>query len=81
MKAYTLRVSLEREADGRWAASVPTLPGCATWGATRDEALANLHEEAQAFIEVMVSHNDPLPSAFTVVEIVSETDAVLAVAV
>jgi predicted RNase H-like HicB family nuclease len=37
-----LRVELERETDGRWLAEVPDLPGTMAYGATRQEALANV---------------------------------------
>ena len=35
---YTLE--FEQEADGRWLAEVPQLPGVLAYGVTRDEALA-----------------------------------------
>jgi len=35
------RVEIEREADGRWIAEVMDIPGCMTYGATRDEAIRN----------------------------------------
>lgn len=50
VKSYVFRVELVREEDGRWSAGVPTLPGCATWGYTQEEALQNLHDAVQAYI-------------------------------
>jgi predicted RNase H-like HicB family nuclease len=35
-------IELEREADGRWLAEVPSLAGVMTCGATRDEAMARV---------------------------------------
>ena len=35
-------IELEREADGRWIAEVPSLPGVLTYGTTRDEAVARV---------------------------------------
>jgi len=35
----TLKVEVEREADGRWLADVVDLPGTMAYGDTRDEAL------------------------------------------
>ena len=61
MKTYTFRVEVEQDEDGRWGADIPVLPGCAAWGYTREEALEALQDTAQAFLEVMMEHNDPLP--------------------
>ena len=41
MKSYV--VELEQDDDGRWGAEIPSLPGCAVWGYTRDEALVVSH--------------------------------------
>jgi predicted RNase H-like HicB family nuclease len=35
-------IELEREADGRWIAEVPQLPGVMTYGQSRDEAMARV---------------------------------------
>jgi predicted RNase H-like HicB family nuclease len=34
----TLRIEFEREADGRWIAEIPELPGVICYGATKEEA-------------------------------------------
>jgi hypothetical protein len=49
MKACLLQVELEHEKDGRWSAWIEALPGCATWGYSREEALEALKEAAQAY--------------------------------
>ena len=61
MKPYIFAVEVEQEEDGRWSADVPTLPGCAAWGYTKEEALEAIQEGAQAYLEVMMENNDPLP--------------------
>ena len=48
--AAKLRVEFERETDGRWIAEVIDLPGMMAYGATREEALANVEELAQRVI-------------------------------
>lgn len=63
MKTYTFRVEVDQDADGFWDAEIPVLPGCAVWGYTRAEALAALQEAAQAYLEVKLEFNDPLPEA------------------
>ena len=61
VKTYVFRVEVEQEEDGRWSAEIPALPGCATWGTTKAEALEALKEGAQAYLEVLAEHHDPLP--------------------
>lgn len=34
-----LKVEIEREKDGRWIAEINELPGCMTYGKTRNDAL------------------------------------------
>ena len=60
MKTYVFRVEVEDE-DGRWVAEIPSLPGCATEGDSKEEALEALREAAQAYLDVMSEHGDPLP--------------------
>ena len=60
MKTYFFPVEVEDE-DGRWVAEVPSLPGCATEGDSKEEALEALREAAQAYLDVMNEHGDPLP--------------------
>lgn len=63
MKTYIFRVEVEQDADGLWDAEIPVLPGCAVWGYTRAEALTALQEAAQAYLEVKLEFNDPIPEA------------------
>lgn len=44
-------VVLKKEAGGGYVAIVPALPGCVSQGDTRDEALANIREAAELYIE------------------------------
>ena len=77
MKTYVFKVEVEQDEDGRWGADIPVLPGCAAWGYTREEALEALQDTAQAFLEVMMEYNDPLPpEAEQEVEILSGSDVV-----
>jgi predicted RNase H-like HicB family nuclease len=55
-------VILEREPDGGFVASVPALPGCVSQGDTRDEALANIKEAAELYIEDCRDAGDPIPT-------------------
>ncbi len=62
MKTYIFRVEIEEEDDGRWSAEVPTLPGCATWGYTKEEALQSIREATELYIESLLAHGDPVPA-------------------
>ena len=52
---------LQRESDGGYVATVPSLPGCVSQGDTREEALANIREAADLYIEDCLAAGDPLP--------------------
>lgn len=55
-------VILERESDGGYVAAVPVLPGCVSQGDTREEALRNIHEAADLYIEDCIESGDPVPT-------------------
>ena len=38
----TFTVETEEEADGRWIAEIPQIPGAMSYGNTRDEAIARV---------------------------------------
>src|SRR5215813_3257959 len=61
-RSYVFRVVVEPDED-RWHAYVPALvsQGGATWGYTREEALANIGEVVQMVVESLVEHGDPIP--------------------
>ena len=63
MKTYLFQVELEQEEDGRWSAWIETLPGCAVWGYSKEEALEAIKETAQAFLEVLAEKGQPIPAA------------------
>ncbi len=47
--------------DGFWVAEVPSLPGCVSQGETKAEALANVKEAIQAYIEALEEDGLPVP--------------------
>ena len=56
-------VVLEREPDAGFVASVPVLPGCVSQGNNRTEALANIREAIELYVEDCRLSGDPVPQA------------------
>jgi predicted RNase H-like HicB family nuclease len=54
----------EREADGRWLAEVPELPGVLAYGATAAEAMAKAEVLALRVLAERLEHNEAGPSPF-----------------
>ncbi|RMF81993.1 MAG: type II toxin-antitoxin system HicB family antitoxin [Chloroflexi bacterium] len=50
--------------DGYWIAEVPSLPGCVTQGATREEALVNIKEAIDLWIEDALAHGEDVPDDY-----------------
>ena len=55
------RVVIEQDEDGVFVASVPSLPGCHSQGKTRAEAMANIREAMDVYVESLRAHGDPIP--------------------
>lgn len=55
------RVLLQKDEDGIFVAEVPSLPGCISQGTTRKEALKNIQEAIELYIESLIEHNEPIP--------------------
>lgn len=56
-----LRVVIEQDEDGVFVAECPSLPGCVSQGKTRAEALANIKDAANGYIESLKKHREPIP--------------------
>lgn len=48
-----LHVIVEQDEAGYFVAEVPALPGCLSQGKTHDEAIANVKEAIEGWLEVM----------------------------
>ena len=57
-----LHVTIEKDEAGYYVADVPALPGCLSQGKTYDEALANIKEAIEGWLEVMEAKAFPKPS-------------------
>jgi len=54
-------VVLEQEQDAGYVASVPALPGCVSQGDSRDEALANIREAIELYLDDCRDAGEPIP--------------------
>ena len=55
-----MTVTIDRDEDGVWIAECPSIPGCVSQGATKDEAIANIREAIALCIEVRAEQGLPL---------------------
>jgi predicted RNase H-like HicB family nuclease len=47
--------------DGFWVAECPSLPGCISQGATKEEAVANIREAIKLYIAALKEDRLPVP--------------------
>ena len=53
-------ITIDRDEDGVWITECPSIPGCVSQGATRDEAMANIKDAIAACLEVRAEEGMPL---------------------
>ncbi len=56
------RIIIEQDEAGYYVAEVPALPGCFTQGKTYDEAITNIKEAIEGWLEVMESKQSVDPA-------------------
>ncbi len=61
MRRYTVILPPDLE-EGGYTVHVPALPGCNTQGDTREEALANVREAIEGYIETPKELGRPIPA-------------------
>lgn len=57
-----LHIIIEKDEAGYFVAEVPALPGCLSQGKTYEEAIANIKEAIEGWLEVMESKKSYDPS-------------------
>ena len=63
MPIYKLR--LHKEVQGGFTVSVPSLPGCITYGENVDEAIAMAKEAIELYLEELTDRGEIIPNAVT----------------
>lgn len=64
-------VLLYTDEDGNWIAEVPSLPGCASDGATREEAIERIKEAIGVTIEALIQDDLTVPEDFANCELIT----------
>jgi predicted RNase H-like HicB family nuclease len=59
------RTNITEGLDGMYVVDVPALPGCISQGHTRQEALANITEAIEGYLESLRKHGEPIPPPVT----------------
>jgi predicted RNase H-like HicB family nuclease len=62
----TFQIELDQEADGRWLAEVPTLPGVMTYGVTPTDAVAKVQALALRVLAKRLEQGEAVPELLTV---------------
>lgn len=60
-RTYKYTVLLEKEEDGGYHAFCPMLKGCHSQGDTIEEAIANITEAIELYLESLMAEDRPIP--------------------
>ncbi len=58
---FTYKIHLHKEPEGGYTVTVPSLPGCITYGNDIDEALKMAKEAVELYIEELKSRGESIP--------------------
>lgn len=64
-------VTIDRDEDGMWVVVCPSIPGCVSQGATKDEASKNIEEAIALCLEVRAEQGLPLTIETRQLEVVA----------
>jgi len=70
-----IRVILEPNESGGYTVTVPLLPGCISEGDTKEEALANIKEAIELYLESLQADGEPISAEEEAEEAVVEVTA------
>ena len=62
MSTLTYRVLLKREPEGGYTVTVPSLPGCVTYGDTIEEAVEMAREAIELYLESLREDGEEIPT-------------------
>jgi antitoxin HicB len=58
--SFTFQIVFRPEPDGGFTVTVPSLPGCITYGTTLDEAKTMAQEAIELYIETLQAKNEQI---------------------
>ncbi len=61
-QTISYRVLLKKEPEGGYTATVPSLPGCITYGESIEEATNMVKEAIELYLESLKAHNEEIPN-------------------
>jgi predicted RNase H-like HicB family nuclease len=61
-QTISYRVLLKKEPEGGYTATVPSLPGCITYGESIEEATNMVKEAIELYLESLKDHNEEIPN-------------------
>ena len=67
-RVYNYTVLLEKEDDGGYHAFCPILKGCHSQGDSFEEAIANITEAIELYLESLMADNQPIPKEDLIVK-------------
>lgn len=56
------RILLRKEPEGGYTVTVPSLPGCVTYGESIEEATEMIKEAIELYLESLKYHHDEIPN-------------------
>lgn len=62
-------IEIEQEADGRWIAETPDIPGVMAYGPTREEAIRKMETLALRVMADRLEHGEDIPEVNAVFSI------------
>ena len=61
MNQLTYKIMLAKEPEGGYTATVPSLPGCITYGENVDHAISMAKEAIEGYIAVLKQNGENIP--------------------
>jgi antitoxin HicB len=62
MRVLNYRILLKKEPEGGYTVTVPSLPGCITYGETLEEAIKMAKEAVELYLESLKAHGEEIPT-------------------
>ncbi len=59
---HTFKILINKEPEGQYTASVPTLPGCITYGESVEHAIEMAKEAISLYVEELMDRGETIPN-------------------